>query len=66
MIGKYGDNKINKLFKQTTQNLYAYKLIFDFNNNDNDNIKTTENNKISNSFLNYLNGQYFQIDINLD
>ena len=32
--GKYGNNKINKKFKETTQNLKAYKLIFKFNKNN--------------------------------
>ncbi len=30
MIGKYGDNRINKMFNEFTQDLCAYKLVFDF------------------------------------
>lgn len=40
--GKYGRNEINKKFNKTTQELFAYKLIFNF--------------KTDSKFLNYLNG----------
>ncbi len=41
--GKYGKNEINKKFKKTTQELFAYKLIFNF--------------KTDAGILNYLNGK---------
>lgn len=45
--GKYGNNEINKKFKQTKQNLTAYKIIFNF--------------KTPSGILNYLNG--LEIDL---
>lgn len=48
--GKYGINKVNKEFKQKTQLLCAYKLTFHFTHDS--------------SFLNYLNGQTFEIKTN--
>lgn len=41
--GKYGKNEINKKFNKNTQELFAYKLIFDF--------------KTDAGILNYLNGK---------
>lgn len=49
--GKYGINEINKLFKAKTQELYAYKLKFNFSGN--------------NGILDYLNGKEFKININI-
>ena len=41
--GKYGKNEINKKFNKNTQELFAYKLVFDF--------------KTDAGILNYLNGK---------
>lgn len=41
--GKYGNNDINKKFKKKTQELFSYKLIFNF--------------KSDSGILNYLNGK---------
>lgn len=41
--GKYGSNEINKKFSKTTQELYAYKIIFQFNSDS--------------GILNYLKGK---------
>ena len=49
--GKYGVNYINKKFNAKTQELYAYKLIFNFVNNS--------------GALNYLNGKEFALKINI-
>ncbi len=46
--GKYGINRINRLFNIKTQALYSYKLSFEF---------TTDS-----GCLEYLNGRQFQID----
>lgn len=45
--GKYGNNEINKKFNKTKQELYAYKLIFDF--------------KEDSGILNYLNKKEIQL-----
>lgn len=45
--GKYGINEINKKFNKKTQELTAYKLIFDF--------------KTDAGILNYLNGKEFKL-----
>lgn len=46
MIGKYGNNKINKNFGKKTQELCASKIIFNF--------------KSDSGILNYLNGKEIQ------
>lgn len=46
--GKYGNNDINKKFKKKTQELYSYRLIFDF--------------KSDSGILDYLNGKEIKID----
>ena len=50
-IGKYGDNKINKAFNAKTQNLCAYKLVFNF---------TTDA-----GMLNYLKGKEIGMQKNI-
>ena len=45
--GKYGKNEINKKFNKNTQELFAYKLVFDF--------------KTDAKMLNYLNKKDFEI-----
>ncbi|MGN1310538.1 MAG: hypothetical protein ACI4VP_02350 [Clostridia bacterium] len=45
--GKYGKNEINKKFGKSTQDLCAYKLVFNF--------------KTDSGILNYLNGKSFEI-----
>jgi len=45
--GKYGINEINKRFNKKTQELEAYKLIFNF--------------KTDGKILEYLNGKEFEI-----
>ena len=45
--GKYGKNEINKKFGKATQELYAYKIIFNF--------------KTDAGILNYLNGKIIEI-----
>lgn len=45
--GKYGKNEINKKFGKTTQELYAYKIIFNF--------------KADAGILNYLSGKVIEI-----
>lgn len=45
--GKYGKNEINKKFGKYTQDLCAYKLVFNF--------------KTNSGILNYLNGKIFEI-----
>lgn len=47
--GKYGINEVNKLFNVKTQELYAYKLKFNF--------------KKDNGILDYLNNKEFKINI---
>ena len=49
--GKYGKNEINKMFHQKTQNLYSYKLKFNFFTDS--------------GILKYLNNKEFRIDIDL-
>ena len=44
---KYGDSKINKIFKSRYQNLCAYKLVFHFESGD---------------FLSYLDGKVVEVD----
>lgn len=46
--GKYGENAINKKFKQTKQNLISYKIIFRFQNDS--------------GILNYLNNFEIKLD----
>ncbi len=46
--GKYGNNRINKLYGYKTQALYSYKLSFDF--------------KTGSGPLSYLNGKEFGVD----
>lgn len=45
--GKYGKNEINKKFSKTSQDLCAYKLVFNF--------------KTDSGFLNYLKGKIIEI-----
>lgn len=45
--GKYGKNEINKKFNKTTQELFAYKLVFNF--------------KTDAGILNYLNGKEIKL-----
>ena len=47
VTGKYGKNEINKKFNKSTQELFAYKLVFDF--------------KTDAKMLNYLNKKEFEI-----
>lgn len=47
--GKYGSNNINKMFKQSTQFLYSYKLKFNF--------------KTDSKILNYLKNKTINLDI---
>ena len=45
--GKYGKNEINKSFSKKTQELYSYKILFNFN--------------APSGNLEYLNGKSFEI-----
>lgn len=49
--GKYGVNEINKKFKIKTQELYSYKLKFNF--------------KTDSGILNYLNGKIISLDLKI-
>jgi 23S rRNA pseudouridine955/2504/2580 synthase len=48
VTGKYGINEINKRFNKKTQELYSYKIKFDF--------------KTDSGILNYLNGKEFKLE----
>lgn len=48
MIGKYGNNQVNKAFGAKTQELCSFKVCFDF--------------KTDSGVLDYLKGKCFEID----